>query len=245
MKVLGALKAAAAITWLAIILGTSAFTGLMIATAGTAIHTPLFRIAAPVACDGEFRIESRRYSSRPGQTGVSHTVYCRNAATGEQTDITFYAIFIAFLLYSAIVFAALLLLTPVLVILFRLIKRRLKPIDVDFNALSSRITSSAVRTTTAVTPTRIVFNGREYRSADEMPVEARAAYEQAMSVFQDSDRNGVPDLFEGGARVMRTDTNSAAGDAAARLSKLKELRDAGLITEQEYEKKRADILSEL
>lgn len=47
--------------------------------------------------------------------------------------------------------------------------------------------------------TKIVFNGQEYNSVDEMPPEARQAYEQAMSVFADKNQNGTPDLFEGRA----------------------------------------------
>lgn len=246
MKALSALKAAATMTWLAIILVTSLFTGLMIATAGAALYTPLFKIAAPVVCDGEFKIESHRYSNRPGQSGVSHTIYCRNTATGEQTEITFYTVFIAFLLYSALIFVALLLLTPVLILPVRLLKGQLKPTAAsDFQALSARLVGSPVSRVTTIMPARIVFNGREYRSADEMPADARSAYEQAMSVFKDSDRNGVPDLFESGGPPAPSTTATAAGDTAARLTKLKELRDAGLITAREYETKKAEILSEL
>jgi RNase P/RNase MRP subunit p29 len=44
---------------------------------------------------------------------------------------------------------------------------------------------------------RIVFNGREYSSADDMPPDVREAFERTMRLTADSDRNGVPDVFEG------------------------------------------------
>jgi hypothetical protein len=44
---------------------------------------------------------------------------------------------------------------------------------------------------------RIVFNGREYSSADEMPPDVREVFERTMRLAADSDRDGVPDVFEG------------------------------------------------
>jgi hypothetical protein len=45
----------------------------------------------------------------------------------------------------------------------------------------------------------IIFNGQTYNGLDEMPPEARQAYEQALSAFADNDRNGVPDILEPGS----------------------------------------------
>src|SRR5438477_12565478 len=45
--------------------------------------------------------------------------------------------------------------------------------------------------------TKITVNGRTYQSVDEMPPDARAQYERAMSMLADRDGNGVPDAFEG------------------------------------------------
>jgi hypothetical protein len=50
-----------------------------------------------------------------------------------------------------------------------------------------------VRFTTAQ---KIVFNGQVYHSVDEMPAEARQAYQQALGTL-DADQNGVPDILEG------------------------------------------------
>ena len=96
--------------------------------------------------------------------------------------------------------------------------------------------------------TGIIFNGKEYSSIEEMPEEVRRTYEQAMSgVLSDSDRNGIPDLFErGGPSVFHTEVMTRKlEDPAEKLKQLKDMRDSGLITEQEYETKKAEILARM
>ena len=44
--------------------------------------------------------------------------------------------------------------------------------------------------------TKIVVDGAEYNSLDELPQDVRAKYEQAMGTF-DANRNGIPDFLEG------------------------------------------------
>lgn len=96
---------------------------------------------------------------------------------------------------------------------------------------------------------RIVFNGTEYSSPDQMPPNVRQAYDQAMgSVLADRDRNGIPDIFEGksSATIMHTGLfTNAAGDSTEKLRQLKEMRDSGLITPEEYESKKAEILNRM
>ena len=55
-----------------------------------------------------------------------------------------------------------------------------------FEGMVSNISSS----------TKIIADGNEYNSLDELPPDVRAKYEQAMGAL-DSNRNGVPDFFEG------------------------------------------------
>jgi hypothetical protein len=84
----------------------SAFIGLMVATAGGAVSPERFwKPVAPLACEGEFRIETRSLSRRPGETSVQHNLYCTDAS-GAERDITMYTIWIAFLVYSGITFGA-------------------------------------------------------------------------------------------------------------------------------------------
>ena len=44
---------------------------------------------------------------------------------------------------------------------------------------------------------KIVINGKEYASPDEMPPEIRPLYDKAMEAFADRDGNQVPDFLEG------------------------------------------------
>lgn len=46
---------------------------------------------------------------------------------------------------------------------------------------------------------KIVVNGKTYNSVDEMPAEIRAAYQKALEVLHDADKNGIPDFLEGKA----------------------------------------------
>jgi hypothetical protein len=43
----------------------------------------------------------------------------------------------------------------------------------------------------------IVFNGKTYNSIEEMPPEARQAYEQVANLLVDRNGNGIPDFLEG------------------------------------------------
>jgi hypothetical protein len=97
------------------------------------------------------------------------------------------------------------------------------------------VTISPIRVD-AATSGRVIYQGQTYTSVDEMPSNVRRAYQQAMSVFADADGDGIPDIFESGAAIPQVD------DIAQKLQKLKELYNAGLITFQEYEAKKAEIL---
>ncbi len=44
---------------------------------------------------------------------------------------------------------------------------------------------------------KIVVNGKSYDSMDEMPADIRAAYQKALEVLHDADKNGIPDFLEG------------------------------------------------
>jgi len=50
--------------------------------------------------------------------------------------------------------------------------------------------------------TRIVFNGKEYASPEEMPDDVRKAFQAMLAqIGTDADGNGVPDVLEGKANV--------------------------------------------
>jgi hypothetical protein len=51
---------------------------------------------------------------------------------------------------------------------------------------------------------KIIFNGKEYNSLEEMPADARQAYESMMGIFADKDQNGIPDILEGKGDISTT-----------------------------------------
>lgn len=44
---------------------------------------------------------------------------------------------------------------------------------------------------------KIVVNGQSYDNPDDIPANAREAYQKALEVLHDSDGNGIPDFLEG------------------------------------------------
>ena len=47
--------------------------------------------------------------------------------------------------------------------------------------------------------TRIIFNGQEYDSPEAMAPEVRKAYQVMLDQFQDKDKDGIPDVLQGGS----------------------------------------------
>ncbi|MDQ3209445.1 MAG: hypothetical protein M3Q37_12685 [Gemmatimonadota bacterium] len=47
--------------------------------------------------------------------------------------------------------------------------------------------------------TRIIFNGQEYDSPEAMPPDVRKAYQVMLDQFQDRDKDGIPDVLQGGS----------------------------------------------
>lgn len=204
-----------------IILPASLFIGLMIATAGLAIWP---RVAAPGAaliCPGEVVYESHGASYRPGEYIVTRTLYCQTGEGKRATrdDITFQAAGISFLLYSAIAF----LLLRFLVAPF--LRRRA--------ARMLEASGLAAPTTMFGTPAA--------------PVDLRDILARVSDAIQRGEanvvvRNATYDLSgAAGAAAGGAD----GGDFAERLARLRELRDQGLISAEDYETKKAEILSRL
>lgn len=96
--------------------------------------------------------------------------------------------------------------------------------------------------------TKIVFNGQEFSSPDDMPSDIRKAYDQVLGgMLIDANRNDIPDIVEGGggSSVFTGIRTLTPDDPAEKLRKLREMRDSGLITTEEYDTKRAEILSRM
>ena len=86
---------------LSLLLAVCGFCGLMVATAGGAIHPPLVTAAAPYVCDGTVETQLRTYSYKPGQQGVARNIFCVDP-DGSHRDITLRAIGAATVHYTLI-----------------------------------------------------------------------------------------------------------------------------------------------
>ena len=187
-----------------IVLPSALFIGLMISTAGTAIYPPLTAVANPLICSGEVAYKSRSYSYRPGQSGVQRFIYCQSGGPkGSRVEITWTAIGVSFLIYSAAFFLLLQFVAR------PLLRRR------------SRDTLEAARA--------------RFSPASSSPAGPAAVQNILARVAEAMQR--------GEANVVVNE--AGGGDLAGRLARLKELRDQGLITAEDYEAKKAELLSRL
>jgi hypothetical protein len=88
-----------------IALAIALFAGLMIATAGTALYPPVAYPGAALLCGGDVGYESHGASYRPGEYTVTRQIYCQTGGgKGESEEITFRAVGLSFLIYSAFLF---------------------------------------------------------------------------------------------------------------------------------------------
>ena len=200
------------------VMPASLFVGLMFATAGFAVHPPLAFVATPFICDGTAEVESQSYSYRPGQSGVTRTLWCvREGDAGgkpARDDITTKAMAASFLVYSAIAFVALQLLA------WWLWRRAAERFGRLFVRRRGGGTSAG-----GVDLSSLLSQVAEAVERGNAQVEVRS---RTVDLRGDGNPDGI-----------------AARDPAERLERLERLRDQGLITAAEYQAKRAEILSGL
>ena len=194
-----------------IILPASLFIGLMIASAGTAIYPRVAAVGAALLCSGEVVYESHGQSYRPGEYTVTRQIYCRSGEGkgAAQEEITFRAIGIAFLIYSAIAFLLLRFVAA------PLLRRR----------VARALEGSGVR--------HASWPGSGAPLGDIGAILGQAA--EAMK------RGEARAVVRGAAFDAAPPEREA--DAAERLALLCQLRDQGLISAEDYEAKKAEILA--
>jgi hypothetical protein len=198
------------------VLPVSLFLGTMVATAGTAVWPPLTALATPLICPGEIAYESQSWSYRPGQQGISRSIYCVEG--GAREDITMSAIGVSFLVYSAIAFL-------VLGLLALAMRGRFRRAGEGPDLLRA-----------------FGINGPTHARAPESRVDVGSILAMVSeAVERGTARVVVRDVTVGdAAQVQPEDT-----DPAERLAQLKRLLDQGLISGEDYEAKKAEILSAL
>src|SRR5688572_19469804 len=95
-------------TMIIMLAGISLFIGfVIISVAVGAIFPSMHKLTAPLICKGEVKVEVITYSYKPGQIGTDNHIYCLEEG-GGQKEITFPAIGVTGLFYSAIIFVILL-----------------------------------------------------------------------------------------------------------------------------------------
>lgn len=207
------------------------FVGLMLATAGTAIYPRLAHPGAALICSGEIAYESFGSSYRPGEYTISRHIYCRTGSGkgAGQDEITFKAIGVSFLIYSAASF--------VLLILLGILMRRR-----THDLLSAPMAGGpgwTVRTAT-VEQDSVSTTTRAAAPADLGAILAKVAE----AVERGGPNVVVRDMsFDGPGEPDGGD--EARLEPAERLARLKHLYDQGLISAAEYQAKRNEIISGL
>jgi hypothetical protein len=185
--------------------------GFMIAGIGTAMWPPVSAWAAPLACSGTVDVHSDYYTTQSGGSGVSRHILCVSGAGKDEArdEITFSAIGIAGLLYSAIAF--------VLLMVFAAPRMRR-------GAAEARAPAMA-------------FGGGISARGVASSAELQAILGQVAEALQ----HGQADINVSSVTIDGGD----GADPGARLAHLKQLHDAGLIDDADYEAKKAEILSGL
>jgi hypothetical protein len=201
-----------------IVLPSALFIALMIATAGVAIWPKLAAPGAAILCGGgEVIYESYGASYRPGEYTVTREIYCQSGA-GKQAardEITLSAMGISFLVYSVVAF--LLLQFVVRPLAARRLRRKMAALGIGAPAQPS------------------------WPGSPPPP----AGLNDILARVRQAVQSGEADVRVRNLSVDLSGAEAGGGDIAARLAQLKALRDQGLITAEDYEAKKAEILSGL
>ena len=202
-----------------IILPSALFIALMLSTAGFAIWPKLAAPGAAIVCgSGEVVYESYGASYRPGEYTVSREVHCQTGTgkSAAREEITWSAMGVSFLVYAVGVF--LLLQFLVRPLLARRLRRKMAALG---------LTGTTAQSAWPGTPA----------AAGNL----RDIYARVQEAMQRGDAQVEVRNHSMGPDGAETE----GGDVAARLTQLKALRDQGLITAEDYEAKKAEILAGL
>jgi hypothetical protein len=200
-----------------IILPVSLFIALMIASAGVANWPKLAAPGAAILCgNGEVVYESYGASYRPGEYTVTREIYCRSGTGKEAVP-------------EEITFSAMgvsfLIYSVAIFLLLQFVAR----------PLAARRLRRKMAALGIGAPAQPSWPGTPA---------APAGLGDLLARVQQAVRRGEADI-----RMRNVSGLSGAeagdGDIAARLAQLKALRDQGLITAEDYEAKKAEILSGL
>jgi hypothetical protein len=199
-----------------VLLPLSLVAGFMVAGIGTAMWPPVSAWAAPLICSGTVDVQSDYYTPPGGGSGVSRHIMCVSGAGKDAAADE--------ITFSAIGIAGLLYAA----IAFVLLQIFAAP----------RMRRGAAEARASVTD----FGGGISARGVASPAELQAILGQV----SESLRRGEADVTMRNVTIDGVTIDGAeGGDAGERLGRLRQLHDAGLISDRDYEAKKAEILSGL
>ena len=199
-----------------VILPLSLAIGMFVSGIGTTMWPPVSAWAAPLACSGTVDVQSDHYTTPSGGSGVSRHILCVSGAGKEAAAEE--------ITFAAIGIAGLLYSVIIFVLLSLFVVPRMRRAAAERLAIFDP--GPAMRFRGGASP------------ADLQAILGRVA--EALQRGQAA-VNVRTFTIDGTA----TAANTEPADPATRLAALKQLRDSGLIDDQDYEAKKAEILSGL
>lgn len=190
----------------------------LIAVAGGSIYPPINYIAKPFVCpNGDLKFEQQGYRPSPGTTVTTTTWVCTDSRSGTEKVIDVFA-----LTLPAGIIDGLIAFVPAMAIVLAVQYRRGKYPRLEqaasINQAEIERTKRMEREELARSSTRRLVEDQQ-RISDANDITAVASEVRSM-----------------GGKVM---------DAAEELEKMKELLNKGLITQQDYDQKKKEILARL
>lgn len=199
-----------------IILPVSLFVALMIATAGFAVWPSVAAPGAAIVCAGGEVVHDSHEYRRPGEYMLTRQIYCQ---TGDGKTGTREEITFGAMAVSFLIYA---------IVLFLLLQFLVRPL----------ITRRLRRKMEA-----LGLGGE--RGARPGAAGASTGLGDLLNRVQEAVQRGEADVRVRNYSVDLAGDEADGGDVAARLTQLRALRDQGLITAQDYEAKKAEILAGL
>jgi hypothetical protein len=190
----------------------------LIAVAGGSIYPPINYIAKPFVCpNGDLKFEQQGYRPSPGTTITTTTWVCTDSRSGTEKVIDVFA-----LTLPAGIIDGLIAFVPVMAIVLAVQYRRGK---------YSRLDEAAVINQAEIERTKRMEREELARSSTR-----RLAEELRLISDANDSTAAASEVHQMGGKVQ---------DAAEELGKLKELLSKGLITQQDYDQKKKEILARL
>lgn len=196
--------------------GLCLFSGLMLSVIIGVFYQDAWMPGAHLLCDGQVDVASQDFSYKPGQQGTNLSLICTDAE-GQQVRITLASIFLSALLYGVALF--------VLLELIGLMTRTFWR-----NALTGKVEAT-------MAPPRPPGTAG---FVEKILQRAHAAKQASASASKQGFRTADVSVTVNGRPI-----DSGAGDLVERLQKLKQLREADLIDQSEYDVKRQELLDSL